>query len=71
MEYDMRHKWDYSQYGNEPRDMLCKGKRVCLVCGEVHRRFDEQVWMRVAGYHWDGDGRSPCPGPPEKAKKKG
>lgn len=65
----MRHKWDYSQFGKEVRDMMCHGRRVCLVCGETHRRFQTQSWMRVIGYHWDEDGRKPCPGPPKKKRK--
>lgn len=49
---------------------------MCLVCGEVQRRFDVQAWQRIIGYNWDGDGRSPCPGKPqkqgrEKRKKRG
>ena len=66
----MRHQWDYSQYGKEPRDILSHGRRVCLVCGETHRKHDRQWWGRVVGYAWDGDGRKPCPGPPKKQRKK-
>lgn len=65
----MRHQWDYSQYGREPRDMMCHGRRVCLVCGIVHRRFQSQFWTRVVGYHWDGNGREACPGKPKKKMK--
>lgn len=65
----MRHKWDYSQYGRDPRDMMCHGRRVCLTCGAVQRKFSKQWYMRVIGYKWDGDGRSPCPGPPKRKGK--
>ena len=65
----MRHKWDYSQYGSKPSDMMCKGRRVCLVCGAEQRKHDRQWWMRVVGYRWDGDGREPCAGPPKKKRK--
>lgn len=64
-----RHKWDYTRHGSEPRDILCHGRRVCLVCGEEQRRHQQQFWMRVTGYKWSGDGRKPCPGPKKKGKK--
>lgn len=67
----MKHKWDYSQFGKEPRDMLCHGRRVCLNCGIVHRKHQRQEWMRVVGYQWDDDGRKACPGPPKKKSRKG
>lgn len=58
----MRHKWDYSRFGSDPRDMLVFGRRVCVNCGATHKKFQWQNWMRVVGYEWDGDGRSACPG---------
>lgn len=66
----MRHKWDYSQHGKEPRDMLVFGRRVCLVCGETQRKHQKQDWGRVIGYQWDDDGRKSCPGPTKRKGKK-
>lgn len=63
----MRHRWDYSQYGQKHTDVGCRARRVCIVCGCEQKKHDKQWWGRVIGYRWDGDGRSPCPGP--KGKK--
>lgn len=65
--FDMaKHKWDYSKYGTDPRDMLVYGRRICTVCGLVHRKHQKQYWMRVVGYQWDDDGRGKCPGRPHR-----
>lgn len=66
----MRHKWDYSRFGKETRDMLIHGRRVCLICGEEHKRHQQQSWQRAIGYYWDGDGRTSCPGKQKPKKMK-
>lgn len=58
----MRHKWDYTQFGRQPRDMMLHGRRVCSVCGLEQTKHDRQNWGRVVGYEWSGDGRGECLG---------
>ena len=58
----MRHKWDHSQYGSHPRDVLVFGRRICKECGVTQRKHSKRICGRVIGYEWDDYGGKNCPG---------